>query len=125
MSFFQQHPFFEINVLFVHMVLLVIKGIKFSYGVNLLFCGLGVGGSFSLLVIRFVVHKSNMLLCLLRGTVKFVIAYLFLVLFFNNLVECVLAPPWVCLFIPYKQPKNPKSVVNLEILLKHVHKLLQ
>jgi hypothetical protein len=116
---------FEINVLFVHMVLLVIKSTKFSYGVNLLFCGLGVGGSFSLLVIRFVVYKSNMLLCLLRRTVKFVIAYLFLVLSFNNLVECVLASPRVCIFIPYKQPKNPKSVVNLEILLKHVHKLLQ
>jgi hypothetical protein len=116
---------FAFNVLFVHMVLLVIKGTKLSYGVNLLFCGLGVGGRFSLLVIRFVVYKSNMLFCLLRGIIKFVIAYLFLVLSFNNLVECVLAPPRVCLFIPYKQPKNPKSVINLVILLKHVHRLLQ
>jgi hypothetical protein len=89
---------FVSNVLFVHMVLLVIEGIQFSYGVNLLFCGLGVGGRFSLLVIRFDVYKSNMLLCLLRGIVKFVIAYLFLVLSFNNLVKCVLTPPKVMLF---------------------------
>jgi len=123
--FFSTTSIFAFNVLFVHMVFLVIKGTKFSYGVNLLFCGLGVGGIFSLLVMRFVVYKSSMLLCLLRGIVKFVIVYLFLVLSFNNLMECVLAPPRACHFIPYKQPNNPKSVVNLEILLKHVHKLLQ
>jgi hypothetical protein len=99
------------------MVLLVIEGTQFNYGVNLLLCGLGVRGKFSLLVIRFVVYKSSMLLHLLRWIVKFVFAYFFLVLFFNNLVECVLAPPRVCLFIPYKQPKNLESVVNLEILL--------
>jgi hypothetical protein len=33
------------------------------------------------------------------------------------LLECVLAPPKVCLFLPCKQPKNLESVVNLEILL--------
>jgi hypothetical protein len=45
------------------------------------------------------------------------IAYLFMVLASNNLVECIMAPPSVCLFLPYKQPKNLESVVNLEILL--------
>jgi len=44
------------------------------------------------------------------------IAYFFLVPTFNNLVEGILAPPRV-FFLPCKQPKNPKSVINLEILL--------
>jgi hypothetical protein len=42
----------------------------------------------------------------------------------NNLVESILAPPKVYPFLPCKQPKNPKSVVNLKALLKHVHGLL-
>jgi hypothetical protein len=42
----------------------------------------------------------------------------------NNLVECVLAPPRVYPFLPYKQPKNLESVVNLKTLLNHVHGLL-
>jgi hypothetical protein len=42
----------------------------------------------------------------------------------NNLVECVLAPPRVYLFLPCKQPKNLENAVNLKTFLKHVHGLL-
>jgi hypothetical protein len=45
------------------------------------------------------------------------IVYLLMVLASSNLVECILAPPRVYLFLPYKQPKNLESVINLEILL--------
>jgi hypothetical protein len=70
-----------------------------------------------LLVARFVACKSNMLFHPLWETIQFMIAYLFLVPTSNNLVECILAPLMVCLFLPYKQPKTLKNVVNLEILL--------
>jgi hypothetical protein len=43
------------------------------------------------------------------------IVYLFLVLAFSNLVEYVLTPPRV-FFSLINNPKNPESVVNLEIL---------
>jgi hypothetical protein len=95
------------NASFVHILLLVFGGIQFSCGADLLFSGSGARGRLSLLVAWFVTYKSNMLLYLLQGTIKFMIVYLFL----------VLAPLRLCFFLPWKQPKNLKSVVNLEILL--------
>jgi hypothetical protein len=105
------------NASFVHIPLLVFGGIQFYCGADLLFCGSKVRGRFSLLVARFVVCKSNMMFYLLWGTIKFMIVYLFLIPTSNNFVEFVLFSPRVCLVFPYKQPKNPKSVVNLQILL--------
>jgi hypothetical protein len=105
------------NASFVHILLLVFGGIQFSCGADLLFSGSGARGRLSLLVAWFVTYKSNMLLYLLQGTIKFMIVYLFLVLASNKFVECVLAPLRLCFFLPWKQPKNLKSVVNLEILL--------
>jgi hypothetical protein len=40
------------------------------------------------------------------------IAYLFLVPTSKKLMEGVMAPPKVCLFLPYKQPKNLESVIT-------------
>ncbi len=53
------------NVSSVHMPILVFGNIRFTCGADILFCGLEVGGRFSLLPIGFVICKSNMLLCLL------------------------------------------------------------
>ncbi len=97
------------------MPLLVFEDTQFRCGANLLFCGLGVGGRFSLLAIGCAACKSNMLFCLLRKTIKFMIVYLFLVLAPSNLVECIITSTKGIFFLPCKQPKNPKSVVNLEI----------
>jgi len=105
------------NISSIHMLLSVFGSTQFNYGVDILFCGLGIRGRFSLLFASFATCKSNMLLHFLWGTIKFMIIYFFLVLASSNLVECVLASLMVCLFLPYKQPKNPKNVVNLEILL--------
>jgi len=102
---------------FVHIPLLIFGSTWFNYGVDLLLCGSRVRGRFSLLIAKSTTCKSNMLLHLLQGTINFTIVYLFLVPASSNLVECVLAPTMVCLFLPRKQPKNPKSVINLEILL--------
>ncbi len=66
----------------------------------------------------FVVCKPNMLFCCLQRIIKFMIALNFLA--FSNLVECVLAQPRVFLSLSCKQPKNPKSVINLGIWLWHV-----
>jgi hypothetical protein len=78
-----------------------------------------MGERFSLLAIGFAACKSNMLFrLLLKKIVKFMIVYLFLVLAFSNLVECIIAPPRVCLFLPYKlQPKNSVSVVHLNFFV--------
>jgi hypothetical protein len=57
-----------------------------------LFCGSKVGGIFSLLIIRFIACKCNMLFCLLWRIINFMITYLFLVPTSNNLLECDLAP---------------------------------
>ncbi len=107
----------------IHMPLLVIEGIQFNC-VDLLLCGSGVGGIFFLFATRgklflFAICKPNMFYCL-QGIVKFMIALNFLVLASNNLVEYVLAQPKVSLSFSCKQPKNPKSVINLGIWLWHV-----
>jgi hypothetical protein len=84
------------------MPLLVFENTRFNYGVNILLCESRIGGRFSLLVVGSPTCKSNMLFHLLRGTIKFMIAYFFQVPASNNLVECVLAPPRICLFFPCK-----------------------
>ncbi len=106
------------NASSVHIPLLVFGGIQFNCGVDFLLCGSRVGGRFSLLIVRSAccLQIQHAALSLIRDY-KFMIVYLFPVPTSNNLVECVLAPPRVCLFFPYKQPKNPESVVNLQILL--------
>ncbi len=109
---------------YVHMSLLVVKGTRFKC-VDLLFCGSGIGGQFSLFatggrVSLFVVYKSKVLLHRLRWIIKFMIALSFLVLASNNLMECILAQPRVSLSFFCKQPKNPKSLISLGILLWHV-----
>jgi hypothetical protein len=53
------------NVSSIHMPLLVVEGIEFNCGVDLILCGSKVGGRFSLFDVRFVVCKSNMLIHLL------------------------------------------------------------
>jgi hypothetical protein len=58
------------------MPLLIFEGTRFSHGVDLLFCGSRARGRFSLLDVRFVAYKSNMLLRLLWGNIKFMVAYL-------------------------------------------------
>ncbi len=108
----------------IHIPLLVVEGTQFGH-VDLLLCGLGVGGQFSLFVVGgklslFVVCKSSMLFCCLQRIVKFMITLNFFVLTSNNLVDYVLAQPRVSLFLFCKQPKNPKSVINLGIFLWHV-----
>jgi hypothetical protein len=112
----------------VHMLLMVVKGTRFSC-VDLLVCGSRVGGQFSLFVAGgrlslFVVYKSNMLLRHLWWSIKFMIALNFLVLASNNLVECVLAQPKVSFSFFCKQPNNPKSLINLGILRWHVLRVL-
>jgi hypothetical protein len=91
-----------------------------------LLCGSRVSGQISLFAARgklslFVVCKSSMLFRHLQRIVKFMITLNFLVLALSNLVECVLTQPRVSFFFVFgKQPKNPKSVINLGILLWHV-----
>ncbi len=112
------------NAWFIHIPLKKIGGIQFSFGVDILFCGWKVGGRFSLLVPMSTACKSNILFRFLRGTIKFMITYIFLDPASNNLVECILAPPRLCLLLPCKQPRNLENVVNLEILLYHVLRLI-
>ncbi len=97
------------SISLVHIPLLIFGGTRFNYGVDLLLCGSRVRARFSLLVAMFNTCKSNMLLHLLQGIIKFMITYLFLIPAINNLVECVLVPTMVCIFLPCKQPKNPKK----------------
>jgi hypothetical protein len=92
------------NISSIHMPLLDFKSTWFSYGADFLLCGLGVGGRFSLLNVGSTACKSNMLLHLLWKIIKFMIVYFLLVLAFNNLVECILAPLMIYLFLPCKQP---------------------
>ncbi len=112
------------NVSSIHMPLLVVEGARFNCGVDFLFCGSGARGRFYLFDARFVAGKYNMLVCFLWGIMQFMIIFLVLGLTSSNLVECVLAPQRVYLFLPYKQPKNPKNLVYVKTLLKHVHGLL-
>jgi hypothetical protein len=112
------------NASSIHMPLLVVEGTQFSCGVNLLLCGSEVRGRFFLFDVKFVACKSSMMVYLLQGTMQFMIVFLVLGLASSKLVEWVLGPPRVYPFLPCKQPKNPKSVVNLKIVLKHVHELL-
>jgi hypothetical protein len=107
------------NVSSLHRPRIVIECIQFNYVDDLLFYGLRMGERFSLLIIGFIAYKSNMSFCLLlKRIVKFMIVYLFMVLAFSNLVECIIASPRVCLFLPYKlQPKNSESVIHLIFLL--------
>jgi hypothetical protein len=60
----------------------------------------------------------------IQRIVKFMIILNFMVLAFNNLVKCILAQPKVSFFFPCQQPKNPESVINLGILLRHVLRVL-
>ncbi len=86
----------------IHMPLLVVEGTQFSCD-DLLLCGSGVDGQFSLsaagdTLSLFVVCKSSMLFCHLRRIVKFMITLNFLVLASSNMVDCVLAQLRVSLF---------------------------
>jgi hypothetical protein len=83
------------NVSSVHMPFLIVEGIQFSCGADLLLCGSRARGRFYLFDARFVACKSSMLICLLRGTMQFMIVFLILGLASNNLVECILARPRV------------------------------
>ncbi len=78
------------NASYVHMLFLIVEGIKFNCGVDHFFCGSKAWGSFSLFDVKsvacYAIHDF----------------FLFLVLASSNLVECVLTPPRVCLFLPYK-----------------------
>jgi hypothetical protein len=113
------------NVSSIHMPLLVVEGTQFNYGDDLFICGSRIGGRFSLFNVGSVAFKSSMQICFLWGTMSFMIVFLVLGLASNNLVECIMDPPRVYFFLPRKQPKNVKSVVNLKTLLKHVHGLLE
>jgi hypothetical protein len=73
-----------------------------------LLCGSRARGKFSLLTIRFIACKSNMLLRFLWGIIKFMIVYFFVVLTFSNLVECLLTPPKVFFFFPIINPRIQK-----------------
>jgi hypothetical protein len=86
-----------------------------------LFCGSKVGRKFSLFALGgklslFTPCNFSMLLHHLWRTIKFMIVFLFLVPTSNNLVECNMAQPLACLSLLCKQPKNPKSVINLKKL---------
>ncbi len=101
----------------------ILKALWFSCGVHLLH-GSGAKGRFSLFNVGFMPYKSIMLVCFLRWTMQFTIVFLILGIASNNSKKCILAPPRVYPSLPCKQPKNPKSVINLKTLLKHVHGLL-
>jgi hypothetical protein len=96
------------SISFVEIPRLIFRSTQLNYGVDILFCGSRVKGRFFLLVARSTICKSNMSLCLLWGTIKFMIVYLFLILAFSILVECVLTPIWYDFFFLVNNPRIQK-----------------
>jgi hypothetical protein len=101
------------NASSVHIPFLHVVDARFNLIVNVLLVHAGLGGDFFLSI----ECRSNMLLCHLWSTIKFL--EVSLVPTSKKLVAYILNQSWVCLFFSYTQPKNPKNVVSLEIELMH------
>ncbi len=63
------------NVSSIHMPILVVENNWFNYGANLLLCGLGAHGRFSLFNVGSMACKSIMLVYLLWRTMQFMIVF--------------------------------------------------